>query len=417
MTSGKFASYPIDQITVNREERQRKELVGIPELAESIKRTGLIHPPTITKEGELKTGERRWEACKFLGWTHIPVQFLEDMNEEDLQLLELEENVRRVDLTWQDQCIAVEKYHGLRAKQDDKWSTSKTAAALGFSYRDTLARRDVAKEIELGNAKVMDAPRYSIAKGIINREGERKKTSSLAAVEAVETGKVAVIKSAPILNTDFNEWAPAYTGTKFNFIHCDFPYGIKANKHHQGAAASFGGYEDDEDVYWQLLDTLAAAMENVVAPNAHLMFWFSMEFYQPTVDKLTAMGWSVNKFPLIWYKTDNMGILPDPSRGPRRIYETALMASRDDRKIIRAISNVVAGPTTKTIHMSEKPIQVLSKFFEMFVDEYTVMLDPTAGSANAVKVAEKMKANTVLGLEQDVEFFNRAKEAYYGNDD
>ena len=30
----------------------------------------------------------------------------------------------------------------------------------------------------------------------------------------------------------------------FNFIHCDFPYGINADGFDQGSAAEMGGYED-----------------------------------------------------------------------------------------------------------------------------------------------------------------------------
>jgi DNA modification methylase len=147
------------------------------------------------------------------------------------------------------------------------------------------------------------------------------------------------------------------------------------------------------------------------------MFWFSMDYYQETITQLEAMGWWVNPFPLIWHKSDNMGILPDPTRGPRRIYETCLIASRGDRKIVRAVSNVVSHPTTKTIHMSEKPIGMLTKFMEMFVDEHTALLDPTCGSGNAIRAAEARGAHAVLGLERDTEFFNRAKEAYLNGDE
>lgn len=416
MTSGQFTSFPIDKIYVNREVRQRRELTNIKELAESIAKTGLIHPPVIRRDGELKTGERRWTACKSLGWTAIPVQFVDDLSESELHLLELEENVRRVDLSWQDQCKAVETYHELRAKDDPDWSITKTAKALGLSYTEVLDKKNVAKEIIKGNDKVLSAPRYTIARGIVARDTERKKASVLDKIDIVEDAVKVEEKTVPILHADFTEWQKNYSGNKFNFIHCDFPYGVNANKHDQGAAASFGGYADSADVYWSLLDTLKLAMENVVAESAHLMFWFSMEYYTETISILTDMGWSVQKFPLIWHKSDNMGILPDPQRGPRRIYETALIASRGDRKIVRAISNVVAGATTKTIHMSEKPKPVLNKFFEMFVDEHTTMLDPTAGSANAVRVALNKGANTVLGLERDEEFFNRASEVFFNEE-
>ena len=151
---------------------------------------------------------------------------------------------------------------------------------------------------------------------------------------------------------------------------------------------------------------------NVVAEQAHLMFWFPIERHQTTLDALTAMDWRVDPVPLIWHKSDNTGILPDPNRSARRIYETAFMASRGDRKIVQAVGNVIAGQVTKSIHMREKPKPVLRHSFRMFVDESTRMLDPTCGSGNAVAVAEDMGVSSVLGLEIDPEFCERAQAAF-----
>ena len=98
MTSGEFKSVSIDFIKVNRDERQRKELKNIPELAASIKRVGLIHPPVIERDGTLRTGERRYTALKSLGWTNVPVQFADELTSAEAKALELEENISRVDI-------------------------------------------------------------------------------------------------------------------------------------------------------------------------------------------------------------------------------------------------------------------------------------------------------------------------------
>ena len=44
----------------------------------------------------------------------------------------------------------------------------------------------------------------------------------------------------------------------------------------------------------------------------------------------------------------------------------------------------------------------------MFVDETTVMLDPTCGSGNAVAVARDLKAKKVLGVEVNKDFYGDA---------
>lgn len=411
MTSGQFTSFPVDDIFVDRAKRQRKELKDIPQLAQSISENGLIHPPVIKRDGELIVGERRWTAVKSLGWTHVPVQFVEDLSELELHAIELEENVGRVDITWQEQCLATERYHQLRLEQDSTWTIDNTAERLGMSTKTIYARRDVAKELENGNARVAAAPKFSTARNIIDRNSARKKASAVADIETKITG---VERVAPLIHEDFHDWSAGYTGTPFNLIHCDFPYGVDMQNSDQGAGAGFGTYQDDLTTYRNLLASLSTSMSNVVADSAHLIFWFSMDYYEWTKKELERMGWKVSPFPLIWMKSDNTGIIPDANRGPRRIYETAFFGSRGDRLIHTAVSNAFAHPgRDKSIHMNEKPVAMLKHFMRMVCDEYSRVLDPTCGSANALKAASALGAPTVLGLERDEEFFSRAKEAYF----
>jgi ParB-like chromosome segregation protein Spo0J len=416
---------PLDFIWVDRAKRQRRELRNIPALADSITRVGrIIHPPTVERSGELRAGERRWEAAKLLGWTHIEVSFVEDMSEIELQLLELEENVGREDLPWQDECLTVHNFHQLQLQIHPDWTQEQTAERLGMKRETVKDKLGVARELLTSNTMVKEAPLYSTARNITQRKNERAATSTLTnlALTVNPTGKVAQqvaaveAKSAPILHADFHEWSRTYTDPQFNFIHCDFPYGINADKHDQGQAKEHGGYEDTAEVYWTLLSTLESCMSTLVADSAHLMFWFSMNYYTETKLALEAMGWKVNPMPLIWTKSDGSGILPDPNRGGRQGYETCFHASRGDRKIVRPKLNWYSHPgKDKSIHMSEKPVPMLAHFMEMFVDDYTVLLDPTCGSGNSLKAGAALGAHSVFGLEMNEEFYTRAKENFYAD--
>lgn len=413
MTSGQFTSYDVSAIHVDRDLRQRRDPINISELAASIKAVGLINPIVIERDGKLLAGERRLMAVKSLGWDKITVQFVDELDEAQLQLIELEENVKREALPWQDECRAVQRYHALRSQADPEWNLAKTAEALAMAPPSVTEKINVARELDKGNARVTEAPKFSVARGIVQRTNERKAASAIESLTADITGIEVKPKVVPLINADFIEWSETYAGPPFNFLHCDFPYGVGADQHDQGAAASHGGYGDSFAVYESLIDALAFSQPKLVAESAHLMFWFSMDYYQWTFDRLTSMGWKVQPFPLYWLKSDNAGILPDPKRGPRRIVETAFIASRGDRKIVQPVSNAIASPTTKRIHMSEKPIPVLRHFFRMFVDEYTIMLDPTSGSGNGVRASSDAGASISLGVEKDPEFFNLAKEHYF----
>lgn len=429
MTSGTHLSYPVASIWVERTERQRRELRNIEELAESIQRLGLIHAINIREDGKLVAGERRLEAIKLLGWTHVSVQ-LQDEEADDKQLyaIELEENVKRENLTWQEEVTALARYHEFQVRENEGWSQADTAAAVGYSQPEISRKLLVAANMD--NEVVANADRLSAAHNIVQRNQERRKSSTLDSVtsvvmgafqpasseESISTGETVpaelVEPEVPLLNVSFHDWQETYDGPKFNLIHCDFPYGINVADSPRMDATIKDYYEDSPDIYWDLIARLGRAMDNVVADSAHLIFWHSMKYHADTLDALTRMGWKCNPFPLIWYKSDGSGIAPDPQRGPRQVYEAAIFATRvdkgEDRKITQegCVNNVFpyAGRRDGAIHASEKPYPMLRHFLRMVCDEYSFVLDPTCGSGNALKVAEDLGAPRVLGLEQLPEF-------------
>jgi ParB family chromosome partitioning protein len=427
MTSGNFRTYDVASIIVDRADRQRRELRNIDELAESIQRIGLINPPVITSEGVLVAGERRLTAVRQLGWTHVPVQFVEDLSDYELQTIELEENIKRENLPWQDEVAALAKFHQLKASHEPSWSQDNTAAALGLSQAEVSTKLLVAAQMT--NEVVAGADTYSVARNIVRRNAERKRTSVLDSIvstvdssiltEEEQAAAPAPEPDIPLLNVSFHDWQVIYDGPKFNFIHCDFPYGINVADSPRMEATIKDHYEDSPDVYWSLVDRLALSMDNVVAESAHLIFWHSMKMNQhgETVERLEAMGWKCNPFPLIWHKSDSSGIAPDPQRGPRQTYEAAIFATRGDRKITQegCVANSFAHPGRRdgAIHASEKPYIMLRHFLRMVCDEYSLVLDPTCGSGNALKVAEDLKAAKVLGLEQLPEFYEIAKDNWW----
>ena len=422
MTSGTFRTISISEIVVQRGDRQRKHLTDIDLLAESIARIGLINPLVVTQDCVLVAGERRLTACRQLGWTAIPVQYAEELSDYELHSIELEENIKRVNLTWQEEVEALDRFHRLKLSNEPEWTQADTATALGYSQQDVSKKLLVAGE--MANETVSGADRLAAAHNIVQRNAERKRTSAIASIGAAFTTPIVLqgdegmgesvepVPTIPLLNTSFHDWQESYDGPKFNLIHCDFPYGINVADAPRMSSTIKDHYDDSPDIYWTLLARLGLAMDNVVADSAHLIFWHSMKFHTDTRVELERMGWTVNAFPLIWHKSDGSGIAPDPQRGPRQTYEAAFYAHRGDRKITESgcVANSFAYPGRRegAIHVSEKPYAMLRHFLRMVCDEYSNVLDPTAGSGNALKVAEDLGAATVLGLEQMPDFYETA---------
>lgn len=441
-------SISIDSIVINREGRQRRTFSedDLELLANSIKALGLIQPIVIDRNNNLIAGERRLRAHQRLGLQQINVVYSDALDSNTRYAMELEENVKRSNLGWKDECEAYLRYHEFRSSVDTDWTMAKTAGELSISNSELFSKIAVAKELRQGNTLVTESPKYSTARGIVERAAQREDAAQTAELmhlvknmgaptsgtvsegssfvdgaEPTEGGgstPVVVDFLAPvratglILNEDFLEWAKTYTGPKFNLIHCDFPYGVNADKFKQGSASAYGGYSDTPELYRSLLSGLLEYLDNFCEESAHLIFWFSMDYYQETMDALSTK-FRVSNRPLIWHKSDGSGIIPDPKRGPRWVYETAFFASRGDRYIVRAVANVSAAGIQRGTHMSEKPQEVLKHFFRMVVDEHTTLLDPTAGSGSAVRAAASMGASRYLGLEINPEFAKLADELLF----
>jgi ParB-like nuclease domain/DNA methylase len=411
MTSGEFQRIPLERITVVREERLRKKIspTYIEELADTIRQHGPIHPPVVFPLGndyfKLVVGECRFEAYKLLAWDAAMFQITNDPDYSTHRAIELAENIRRKDVTWQEQRDFVTEWHEIKESEDPSWTQEKTGLCFGLDQSMVSKYLQITEEVrEHGNLKLLEQDKLETALNMMNREKERR-GDKINFLHVNETEK-----SKQIINADFLEWAPAYTGpTKFNFLHCDFPYGIGTDKRQQGTGvAVHGTYDDSNPVYWRLLDALCTNLNRICAESAHIMFWFSMHNYCDTLDYFANhTNFEMDPFPLVWQKSDGKGLLPDPQRGPRRIYETCLFGSRGDRKIVKSKANACFEQTV-TGHLSVKPEPVLRHFFQMFVDENTIMLDPTCGSGSAVRAAEALGAPRILGIELDPEFADLA---------
>lgn len=430
---------PLSKLFCNRPERQRKALdpTGIASLATSISQLGILNPlivlPHLDGRFEIKAGERRFEAAKLASLDSVPCRFLEELPQSTIWLLELEENLRRENLSWQDEAAAIVRYHNICKESDPAWTQAKTAEAI--SLTPDRVNRSFTIVSMLSDPVVRESGSFNSAYNTCQRKLSRAVEAELDQIdsseeEEVEVEPLAQLQSDPslppeppriilspsdsILCADFHEWAKTYSGPRFNFLHCDFPYGIgwdKAKKQSSTFVAHEGAYEDSPDTFWNLVETLLSNKDRLIAQSAHIMFWFSMKYYDAIKTRFESAGFYVDPFPLIWHRSDNSGILPDPTRGPRRVYETALLMSLGDRKIVRSTSNLFAFPNEKETHQSEKPQPVLERFFSMFIDDSTSLLDPTCGSGTALRAAEKLGARHVLGLEVDPEHVKNAEAA------
>lgn len=415
MFLAKSARVKISDIIIP-EDRQRKEFDKdeIRALAHSIeRRKGLIHPIVITKDYVLIAGHRRLLAHKFLNLEEIDARFNNTTDETERSIIELEENVKRVDLSWQEKARAIRKLHANYQQLEPAWTAEQTADALGMQASAVSKFLGLAQEMEKGNESVLKAEKMSHAVTSIKR-ARKKEVDNLAntlfnEIKPKEEKEKRAEPPKAVICADFIQWSKEKQDNKFSFCHCDFPYGVNMDKSGQVSQA-LGLYEDSEDTYFQLLSAFTENYFNFATHVSHIMFWFSMKYYERTRLALeTIKGARVFPYPLIWHKSDGRGMMPDTMREGRRTYETAFLVSVNDRTILKPVANSFACPLDEMrSHQAAKPKPMLEHFFQMFVEPGVRVLDPTCGSGNALVVARSLGAD-VLGIELDQSFVDKIR--------
>ena len=166
-------------ITINRETRQRQEGISdIEDLMQSIKSIGIINPIVVRQEGEvtyLVAGERRLQSALALAKEEVPVIYFEDLSEEDAEIIELEENVKRKELAWKDQVKAVARIHALYRKANNGWKIEQTAEAISLHHSQVRKILHVQEAIVSG--RITKAEGIEQAYNTLQKFTERKAES------------------------------------------------------------------------------------------------------------------------------------------------------------------------------------------------------------------------------------------------
>lgn len=129
--------FPIKDIIIG--ERQRIDLGDIPTLAESLKAVGQIQAIGINERFELIWGRRRLAAATLAGWNEIEVVQRTGLTHEQEQEIELEEDIKRKERTWQEKCLAIYKLFHIKRRAAESvgetWTQKAMADFVGLEGR------------------------------------------------------------------------------------------------------------------------------------------------------------------------------------------------------------------------------------------------------------------------------------------
>lgn len=456
---------PITAITIlDNRQRQEFEANAMQELYDSIKKNGLLHAPVLREyAGELilVAGERRLKTIQDMWALGDPVRYngvvipegrvpfttLGELSELDAEEAELDENLRRKDLTWQEHAAAVERLGNLRKKQyaakvegqiaeiesadlsvgrktdlvaklmdsmkvpttadlarelNPASSAGKSDGELG-SIRDNVKKQLIVAQ-NLTNPDVAKAKNVDEAFKILKRQETARSNSALAAaVGATFSADLHIAHNVNCLH-----WmADPANQRQFDVILTDPPYGMGADSFGDGAGRLAGiehHYDDSPEAFKELMTAWCPLSYAVAKLQAHAYVFCDIEHFLWLREQMRAAGWYVFRTPLINFKT-NSGRVPLPDRGPRRQYEILLYAIKGDKPVTHIYPDVIQSQSDENMsHGAQKPVAVYLNLLQRSVRPGDSVLDTFSGSGTIFPAANTLKVKAV-GLEQNPEYF------------
>jgi ParB/RepB/Spo0J family partition protein len=416
-------------------DRVRKEFdkEKLQRLASSFKKLGQIQPGVCIRleDGsfQLVAGERRLRACRIAG---IPFLFILKEEASKLMLLEIEieENVNREGLTWQEEVEGLERLHSFREGQ--KADKGQTQSLDDTALETDRARSSVHRDLEIaewskefGEIKAArtkeeawkiikrykaELLRNQLLQQAIGKDGgeEIEAEPSTGTPQLPECVVVSGVTIPKKLLLDFDnrvilgrmeEQLKRFEDETINLVLFDPPWGVNLSQ----VSNTKGGtdeFEDSEEVFTSNIESWLRQLYAKMSVDSHLYLFFGIRFHELAYLALESAGFTVNRIPLIWYKQGSH-VTRNPEIWPGRSYEPIAFARKGNRKLITlgspdVIITPAPTPAMKGIHPSAKHPDIYLELLKRSAYPGDKVLDPMAGSGMMAVAAEEYRASKRL---------------------
>jgi len=409
--------------------RQRREFNSqdLAELAAGVRMHGLMHAIVLReRDGAmvLVAGERRMRAVaevRMLGGEvryneevipdgFLPYVTLGQLSPLEAEQAELDENLQRKDLTWQERSAALARLHNLRSKQAQAEGRVHTVADTAVEVKgrsDGNFQNTVRKDIIVSNylhiPEVAKARTADEGFKILKKMEEAKKHKELAK----QIGSTLTHESHKIFNTNCISWMLSTDPEQFDVILTDPPYGMGADEFGD-SAGKMGGiehhYRDDYESWRSLMAEWAPLAYRVAKQEAHAYVFCDLDNFHELKRIMQGAGWWVTRTPFICTKP-NSGRVPHPEHGPRRQWEMILYAIKGKKKTLGIYPDVIttfADPNTS--HGAQKPVALYSDLLKRSCRPGDRVLDSFAGSGTIFPAAHAAKI-LATGIELNQQYY------------
>lgn len=416
------------------EDRQRQEFVpeGIITLASSISQSSLLHPPVFRTDSKgqkiLVAGERRIRAMEYL-WNfgesvkcagqsfpewHIPYIDLGDLDPIDAEEAELDENLHRANLTWQELASAQARLLRLRtaqAERDGKPApeiadvVAEVAKTKNVSEKGiySAVRQNILLAKHLGDPEVAKARSADEAMKLLRRKEEATKNEALA----LSVGRTLTAASHTLLTGDCLKLLSEISSGQFDVVLSDPPYGIDAQDFNDSGGAAGGGtdgghrYDDSYTEWERLMNGMIGQATRVTKPQAHMYLFCDIDRFHELRQMVGDLEiWKPFRTPFIWHNpTSNRA--PWPEHGPHRKYQCILYAVKGSKPVTKLYPDVIVCASDPNLgHHAQKPVALLVDLLRRSISPGDLVLDPFCGSGSIFPAAHSLKC-IATGMEVD----------------
>lgn len=432
---------PYTSIEVRKRQRTEIRSTDLLDLKEKITASGLLHAPVCWKDGEkwvLTVGERRYRAIglmhdegrplhhnnELVPKGYIPItQLSEFLDEIGRHEAELNENISRVDLDWQDRTRALAALHEMRQKQNPKQTFAETAKEVtqtnvaptksaAWAAQRISSATVVAKHLD--NEKIANARNENEAYALILKMEEEKATAALVRRQLATLPQDAAIQ---LRHGDSLDIISKLEPDVFDLILADPPYGLGAGgSGFRARTVHHHNYEDTPEEARKFAQTLLIEGFRVCKPRANIFIFCDIDLFDFLKAASANAGWQPFRRPLIWQKSESEGLAPWGSQGPRITTEFIFYATKGRRGLHASpidVFNVKRVPRQERLHAAEKPVELLVKIISCATLPGDNVLDPCCGSGSTLVACKEAKRRG-LGIEKDLDYYNTAMANVFG---
>lgn len=327
-------------------------------LAPCIAAVGLIQPvlliPIIEEdplylEGfryELVAGWCRLQAFLLLKHTEIPFTLFNALSSSQRLEIELNENLRRRGMRWQEECVGIYNVHQAKSSEKTRdfktWGQRETGVLFGVAASQVNTALRLAQHILTEDKEIIAAPTPTAACQILLLRKQDEATRLLAkhssqnlspiplspkakapstsgplisddllfkpsvlkqnATTALPQQNAEIETSKFILNVDCRDYAANHEGEHFDMIFTDIPYGLNPEdlEHLKDFKVIEASHQQEENL--TLMPQFLNLSFKLLRTNGWLVFYYDILHQEKLRGWAEAAGFVVQPFPLLWLK-------------------------------------------------------------------------------------------------------------------